>query len=336
MDSVTQLALGAAVGEATLGRKVGNKAIAWGAIIGTIPDLDVFIPFGDPVKDFTYHRSFSHSILVDALLTPLIVWLILRLHPQTADHRRGWMLMVYLVLATHALLDGFTVYGTQIFWPVSTEPVGWSTIFIIDPLYTLPLLAGVTWALAASRSASRGHRANAAGLLLSTLYLAWSVGAKMHVESVARETLAAQNLSYSTLLSGPGPFNTVLWRVVAMDRDGYYEGFYSLLDKRRSMRFERYPSQTHLLRGLEEHWPVRRLQWFTRGFYSVGLEGNGVVMTDLRMGLEPDYIFRFKVGELGNPHAWPLQVERASSTRRTERLSWVWERIWSEEPVWPR
>jgi len=336
LDSVTQLALGAAVGEAALGRKVGNKALVWGAIVGTMPDLDVFIPFGDPVKDFTYHRSFSHSILVDVLLTPLIVWLILKLHPQTADHRRGWMLTVYLVLATHALLDSFTIYGTQIFWPVHTEPMTWSTIFIIDPLYTLPLLIGVTCALAASRSASWGRRANAAGLALSTLYLAWSVGAKMHVDSVARESAAAQNLAYSKLLSGAGPFNTILWRVVAMDTEGYYEGFYSLLDKRRSIRFERYPSQTQLLRGLEEHWPVRRLQWFTKGFYSVGLEGNSIVMTDLRMGLEPGYVFRFKVGEVGNPHSQPIPVQRAPSTRQIERLSWVWERIWSEEAAWPR
>ncbi|MCB0468978.1 MAG: metal-dependent hydrolase, partial [Aequorivita sp.] len=41
MDSVTQIVLGAAVGEAVLGKKIGNKAMALGAIAGTIPDLDV-------------------------------------------------------------------------------------------------------------------------------------------------------------------------------------------------------------------------------------------------------------------------------------------------------
>ena len=34
MDAVTQIALGAAVGEATLGKKAGNKAVVWGAIAG--------------------------------------------------------------------------------------------------------------------------------------------------------------------------------------------------------------------------------------------------------------------------------------------------------------
>jgi len=336
LDSLTQLALGATAGEATLGRKVGNRAILWGAICGTIPDLDVFIPFGDPVKDFTYHRSFSHSFVVDLLLTPLIVWLILKLHPQTVPQRRGWMLMVYLALATHALLDSFTVYGTQVFWPLSTEPMTWSTIFIIDPAYTLPLLAGVTCALVARRSGNFGHRANAAGLVLSTLYLTWSVGAKLYVDGIARESLAAQNLPYGKLLSGPGPFNTVLWRVVAMDTESYYEGFYSLFDRQGSIRFARYPSQPRLLRAIEDHWPVRRLQWFTNGFYSVSLEGNGIVMTDLRMGLEPGYVFRFRVGDQGNPHPRPLPAVRMPSVRQIERLPWVWERVWSEDAMWPR
>ena len=87
MDSITQLALGAAVGEATAGRQAGRRALLWGAVCGTLPDLDVFIPLGDAVRDFTYHRSASHSLFVLAALTPLMVWLILKLHPGTREHR---------------------------------------------------------------------------------------------------------------------------------------------------------------------------------------------------------------------------------------------------------
>ena len=128
MDSLTQLALGAAVGEATAGRQVGRRALLWGAIAGTIPDLDVFIPLGDAVSDFTYHRSFSHSLFVLAALTPFIVWLILKIHPGTAAYRKRWYLLVYSVFATHVLLDSCTVYGTQIFWPFITTPMTWSTM----------------------------------------------------------------------------------------------------------------------------------------------------------------------------------------------------------------
>ena len=82
MDSLTQLTFGAACGEAILGKKVGRKAIAWGAVLGTLPDLDVFIPLGSPVDDFVSHRGFSHSLFLLTLLTPLITWMITRIHPE--------------------------------------------------------------------------------------------------------------------------------------------------------------------------------------------------------------------------------------------------------------
>ena len=43
MDTITQMALGAAVGEAVLGRKMGGRAMLWGAALGTLPDLDIII-----------------------------------------------------------------------------------------------------------------------------------------------------------------------------------------------------------------------------------------------------------------------------------------------------
>ncbi len=123
MDSVTQIALGASVGEATLGKKVGRPAIVWGGVCGLLPDLDVLIPLGDAIKNFTYHRSASHSLLVLTLLTPLIVKIILKQHPDSARYQFRWHTLVFLVFITHILLDGLTVYGTQILWPLATPPV---------------------------------------------------------------------------------------------------------------------------------------------------------------------------------------------------------------------
>lgn len=333
MDSLTQMALGAAVGEAVLGRKVGRRALVWGAVCGTLPDLDMLMRLGDPVSDLTYHRSWSHSLLVQAAVTPLVVWAIRRLQPDTARYRARWYALVFLALATHALLDCFTVYGTQILWPLPRAPESWSTVFIIDPLYTLPLLVGVAaaWRLR-PRSPGRVSRLNAAGLVLSTLYLVWSVGAKLHVEAVARESLASQGLGRVPVLTTPMPFNTLLWRVVAMDGDGYYEGYYSVVADDRRVRFERYPSRTALLDPIADHWPVARLRWFTHGFYSVGLEDEAVVMTDLRMGAEPDYIFRFAVGERRNPRVVPVDARQLRAVPRLERLGWMWRRIWRDVP----
>lgn len=332
MDTVTQIALGAAVGEATLGRKVGRRALLWGGICGLFPDLDIVVPLSDAVKAFTYHRGPSHSLFVLAALTPFFVWLILKLHPQTLNYRIRWYALVFLAFATHVLLDCLTVYGTQIFWPLSTPPVMWSTIFIIDPVYSLFLFLGVLTALILSRNASRGHVISGICLALSTMYLMWSVGAKLHVGNQVQESLTRQNISHQKFLTVPAPFNTLLWRVLVMDDNGYYEGFYSLFDKNKNIQFSQYASDNTLLNDLDNHWPVEQLKWFTHGFYSVKRLSDDIVITDLRMGFEPTYVFRFKVGEIGNQGMKPTNSSQLYVEFRAEQLRWVWHRIWTDDP----
>jgi len=65
--------------------------------------------------------------------------------------------LVFLVLMTHILSDCLTVYGTQIFWPLPTPPVMWSAIFIIDPMYSLPLIGCILAALLFRRTSLKGH-----------------------------------------------------------------------------------------------------------------------------------------------------------------------------------
>ena len=332
MDSLTQIALGAAVGEAVLGHRVGRKAALWGAICGTLPDLDVLIPFTDAVADFTFHRSFSHSVIMLALLTPLVVWLIRKIHPADADHRSGWYALVYLAFLTHVLLDSCTIYGTQIFWPLSDYPMTGGSIFIIDPLYTLPLIAGVIAVAVARRNLRKAYRFNLAMLALSTLYLGWSFTAKFHAQGIAREELARQGIEYRQVVTLASPFNTILWRFVAMTPEGYAVGWYSMLDTDRNIDFTFHSSAPQLLAGLESHWPVTRLQWFTKGYYRVGQEGQSVVITDLRMGAEDFYVFRFKVGEVGNPHSKPTPSEHLKATWQGGVMRELWQRLTGLSP----
>jgi inner membrane protein len=335
MDSVTHIALGAAVGEAVMQNKVGRKASLWGAVCGTLPDLDVLIPLGDPVSDFTYHRAASHALFYLTLATPLISWLIMRIHPQTREHRWRWMLLVWLALVTHVLLDSFTVYGTQIFLPFSNYPVGWSTIFVIDPLYTIPLALGVLSFFWLKRSPARAYRLNVYGLVISSLYLAWSVGAHAYVNGIARDSLEKLGYGSEQLITGPAPFNTLLWRTVAMTDSGYAEGFYSLLDGDEKIRFNPYPSANHLLDPLENEWAVQRLQWFSKGFYKVGRAGDDIVLSDLRMGVEPLYFFSFAVGRVTPGKIlpqFPRQVE-PPEVDMAANMSRLWRRIWDKEIV---
>src|SRR5690554_5046755 len=145
MDSFTQIVLGAAVGEATLGKKVGNKAVLYGAIAGTIPDLDVVAnSFTDTLTAIEIHRGFTHSFVFAMAFSPLFGWLISKMERRGPATRRDWTRLMFFGLATHALLDAMTTWGTQLFWPIHF-PVAIQNIFVIDPLYTLPFLTLVVW-----------------------------------------------------------------------------------------------------------------------------------------------------------------------------------------------
>ncbi|MCR9243882.1 MAG: metal-dependent hydrolase [bacterium] len=332
MDSVTQFALGAAVGHAVLGRKVGRIALAWGAALGTLPDLDILIPLSDPVASFTWHRSWSHSLFVLAVAAPLFAWLAGRLHPRTREHRRGWLALVLAVLWTHVVLDCFTVYGTQIFWPLPFSPESWSTVFVIDPLYTLPLLIG-------GMAAFFGRpRWNVAGLVVSSLYLGWSVVAKVQVERLAAAAIARDGIPATAVLTTPAPLQTLLWRVVVMTDAAYYEGYYSFAAAGDRLEFERHPIAAPPAAAIASYPAVARLRWFAAGVGVLARDPanpSSATFTDLRMGSEPNYMFRFVVAEHSSG-VWREVTPRRAPSSPSSR-DWLnfaarlWARIWDRE-----
>jgi inner membrane protein len=282
------------------------------------------------VEDFVYHRGFSHSFLVLVAVTPVLAWLITRIHPSTRRHLRGWMLLTVLVLVTSVLLDLLTVYGTQILWPIDDTPRAWPALFIIDPLLTLPMLVGVTAALVTRRPI--GPRLNRIGLALSLLYVVWALGVREVVAHRVRDELARRKVSYSKLVSTPAPFNTLLFRFVGIDGDRYFETYRSVLDGDAPLEIRHYPRNLELLEGLEDHPPVAQLRWFTRGMFAAERRGDDIIVADLRMGAEPTYVFRFKVGRVGSPDPVPVPDERLEPEFTREQLGWVWRRIWGPVP----
>lgn len=336
MDSLSQIALGAAVGVATMGRRTAVwKAALWGAVAGTLPDLDVLIDHGNPVHDMVLHRAATHAPFWLTLFSLPFAAAVARLHGEGVLWRRWW-LAIWLALVTHPLLDAMTVYGTQLALPFSNRPYGVGSVFIIDPLYTLPLLVGAGWALA-SKGSTRGLAANLAGLVLSTAYLGWGVAAQQQVERIARTSLAAQGITAEQLLVSPTAFNSLLWRVVAVAGDHYHEGFYSLLDAEPRLAFDRFDRGTALAAELQGVDAVQRIAAFSKGFYKLRQDGDRLLISDLRMGQEPAYLFTFDVARRHSPAvalATPVQVGLRPDLARG--LPWLWRRMWGEPLPPPR
>ena len=329
MDSLSQALLGASVAGVCAPAGQRRKALLAGAVLGTVPDLDVFIDFGGAVENFTFHRGFSHSLFVLAPFSVLI-WLALRRWWAPARHDSGrWLAAISLALLTHPLLDAHTAYGTQLFWPLDVTPAMWSTLFIIDPLYTLPLLIGV---IAASIWPTGWRAGNTLkiGLALSMLYVGWSWTAKLLIESNVSEALARAGLPDAPVFTTPTPFNTLLWRAVVMTDGGYMEGFDSLVLDDGEMRFTAHPSAVDALDETGDLWPVRRLAWFSDGFMRAAVVDRRLLISDLRMGQEPGYAFTFVVAEYGNPHWNVIEAEHIPLAIADRAIAQTWRRIWSE------
>lgn len=331
MDSLTQIVLGASVAGACVPATHRRKALAVGAALGTLPDLDVLIRYGDPVSNFTYHRGFSHSLLV-LLPFSLLLWAVLRRWWSPAKEApRSWFWAIVLTLITHPLLDGHTVYGTQLLWPMSSPPVMWSTLFIIDPAYTLPLIFGVLFA-AFCPTLKSARTALVTGLTLSTLYIGWSWMAKGIVERDTKAALAEMDLLDAPRFSIPTPFNTLLWRVVVMTDDGYLEGYRSIVADKDPIHFTAYPSDFASLKEASDIWAVARLRWFAHDFLKTEVSGDRLILTDLRMGVEPTYIFSHVVALRGNPHWKPIVPQRRGARIKFSELKLFWNRTWNEKP----
>ncbi|AOW11578.1 hydrolase [Hydrogenophaga crassostreae] len=326
MDSLTQIALGSAVGVAVMGRRTAVwKAALWGAIAGTLPDLDVVIDHGNPVLNMVRHRAESHSLFYLTLFAPLLAWVAAKVHGEMSLFKRWW-LALWLVLVTHPLLDNMTVYGTQLLMPFTDHPFAVSSVFIIDPAYTLPLIVGVVAAL--RLKSDRGLRWNAVALALSTAYLGWSMVAQYQVTTIARAAMPAPNIAANNLLVTPSPFNTVLWRLVATTPEQYFEGYYSLLDPEPTVRWTAHPRGAELIKQHGEVDAVARIAAFSQGFFKMQTSANPghVLLTDLRMGQEPSYTFSFDLGNAADVGAAPIQ-QRSMRADIGKALPWLWQRL---------
>ena len=301
MDSITQAALGATVAAVVAQHRCSTKVLIAGAVLGTLPDLDVLINYGNDVSNTVKHRGFTHSLLVLPLFSLVLALAIKKLKPITGWSFCRLFLLISATLITHPLLDFFTTYGTQLTWPIPGY-YALSSIFIIDPLYTLPLLLALGIAL---RQPAKGARVCAIALLLTTLYLGWSLVAQQLVKVRVEQSLRALNISNDNVLITPTPFNTILWRVVVLDGKDYLEGLVSLLDKTKTVSFSRQPIGTWPL--AERPKLLQDLTAFSHGFLSFREESGRLIVSDLRMGMANNLAFRFQFATRNAHQQWQLQ-----------------------------
>ncbi len=152
-----------------------------------------------------------------------------------------------------------------------------------------------------------------------------------------RAQLAAQGQGNAAFFVTPTPLNIVAWRIVVMDEQSYLEGFYSFLDSDRQILFDRFTHQPALIKELQDNWAAQRMAWFTHGFYSLREIKGQAVLTDLRMGQEPGYVFQFLLAQREGS-AWREINPQAIGNRgdAAKALPWLWARIKGQDIPPPR
>lgn len=292
MDSLTQIVLGAACGEAILGKKIGNKALLFGAIGGTIPDLDVLVGswlYGNEIDAMLFHRGFMHSILFSVIASFFLGWLFYKVYNSgkrlNTTTQKDWILLFFWSLFTHPILDCFTPYGTQLFAPFSNYRVAFNNIAVVDPIYTLPFLICMIVLMFFNRASNTRRVWLKWGIYMSSVYMFFTLGNKLYIDSVFRKSLKDNNINAIRFSTQPAIFNNILWYGIAETENTYFISDYSLFDlKNRFLNFREVPKQRDL--NPQDYKDIKDLAWFSNQYYSVYKIGeNEFQYNDLRYPL---------------------------------------------------
>ncbi|HLP12520.1 MAG TPA: metal-dependent hydrolase [Flavobacteriales bacterium] len=331
MDSLSQIVLGAACGQAAAGKQLGNKALFWGAIGGTIPDLDTFLtPFFDNVTALLVHRGYTHSMFFSFVVAPILASILYKFNKTVKW--RTWFFLFFFSLLTHPLLDIFTGYGTPLFLPFSDFRVDINSIFIIDPVYTLIYIFCLIAVMRAGKDHVKRTKWNNRGIILSTSYLLFTLLNQSIHNKIFKEELDKQKIEYTQSFAAPTAFNQILFYNVTIAKDGYYLGYHSWFDSKPPM-FTFYPKNDSLLPAVFHTEPrILKLKYFSKNMYCFEKQPDGLYFCDVRFGKmsgfyeEAPWVFRWKL--IFNEKKNTLKIEKGNwSFSRFKALGKLWVRI---------
>lgn len=340
MDSLSQIVLGAAVGELLLGRRLGNKAMLIGAIGGTIPDLDVFLNplFTDEITKLQIHRGYSHSMFVHLLLALPFAALTKKIFNNTFSFKY-WYLTWYFLFFTHVILDCCTTYGTQLFLPFTNFLVGFNNIAVVDVFWTIPFLLMLVVCMFFHRSNCWRKRWAWISMSYALLYMGFTFYNKFEVSKKFAEELQKQNIQGVELYTSPMMLSNFVWSGIAVSPDSIYIGEYSFLQKEENVEWVSYPRNVYLADIHQAQREIGVLRWFAQGKYFIVDEGDELAFYNVKWGrmdftkTKPEEAFVFHYNIKREDGKWKAFVKGGdmSEEKISEALNALWNRVWSNE-----
>ncbi len=217
MDPISQGAIGSAFAQTASRAEYIRAAAVFGCLAGMAPDLDVFINSDtDPLLFLEYHRHFTHALVFIPIGALVVSGVLFRLFKHPLSFKQAY-LAALIGYATHGLLDSCTSYGTQLFWPFSNYRVAWNNVSVVDPLFTLPLLALVIASLK-----RRSNRLAILGVVWALTYLGVGVVQNNRATNAALELAASLGHEPHRLSVKAGFANILVWKAIYEHNDAYH------------------------------------------------------------------------------------------------------------------
>lgn len=311
MDTITHTVIGICAGELIAGKQLGKKAMLYGALANNIPDIDVFSGFWlHTPSSLLAHRGFTHSLLFAIIFSPLLAYVFRKIYKNKPVSYFQWLLIFGSGILTHIFIDAFTTYGTGWFEPFNHTRVSFNTLFIIDPLFSIPVLIGAIILLLLKNNSTKRRPWAKWTLVASSIYFIFAAFNKLYIDHVVERSLATQHIQYDNYMAAPTPLNNILWYIVVKNGSMYYLGYYSLFDANTYIAYQTVHRNDSLLTGVTDLAKLHKLMRFSDGYYVISKQDSSIIFSDMRFGQDggwykkdAPFAFNFILQQSGNRSA---------------------------------
>lgn len=285
MDSFTHIALGACIGELFFEKGFGKKAMIWGALAQSIPDIDfVTSLWMNTPESLLAHRGFTHSFFFAILIITLFALIANKIHKPHNISFLKWISFFSISVLLHLFIDAFNNYGIGWFEPFSHERFSFNVIYVADPFFSVPLFILFTVLIISNKYELKRQKWVTIGLSISFVYLAYCVVNKSLADKRFRGESMKQRIHYNNYFTTPAPLQNWLWYAVAATDSGYEVGYFSLLDKHNKINFHYIKANHQLYNEVYDHESLQKLIRFSKGFYFIQHRNDSLIFNDLRFG----------------------------------------------------
>jgi inner membrane protein len=285
MDSLTHIVLGACIGEALLDKNAGRKAILWGALAQSVPDIDFIAGMWMPVStELLAHRGITHSFLFAGFISFFLALVAARWHKAEPISLKKWFWFFLIEIGCHLLLDAMNNYGIGWFEPFSDRRISFNVIYVADPLFTI--VPAIAFGFLLFLKSDHRHRLKWArmGITASAIYMIFALWNKYKIEHAVLDSISKNYPGTLNHFTTPTLLNNLLWFVVIEDSMGYKVGYKSVFDKKKGLALSYFPKNEAYLSPIADHEEVMELKKFSQGLYTVEQWKDTLVFNDLRFG----------------------------------------------------